>query len=95
MGGSRKKHHITKYVFLYNIFSVIPETAHAAFYKACEYFKIEVRTAKINQTTFAVDVKDLISKINCNTVCIVGSIPNFPYGTVDPIEELATIAKRK
>ncbi|CAD8177666.1 unnamed protein product [Paramecium pentaurelia] len=74
---------------------VIPETAHAAFYKAGEYFKIQVRTAKVNQKTFTVDLKDLKSHINSNTICIVGSLPNFPYGTQDPIEELAAIAKKK
>ncbi|CAD8089951.1 unnamed protein product [Paramecium sonneborni] len=74
---------------------VIPETAHAAFYRAGEYFKIEIRVAKVNQKTFTVDLKDLKSHINSNTICIVGSIPNFPYGTKDPIEELAAIAKKK
>lgn len=28
-------------------------------------------------------------------VQIVGSFPNFPYGTYDPIEELAVIAQKK
>lgn len=33
--------------------------------------------------------------MNSNTVCIVGSLPNFPYGTMDLIEELAILAKTK
>ncbi|CAD8161852.1 unnamed protein product [Paramecium octaurelia] len=74
---------------------VIPETAHAAFYRAGEYFKIQVRIAKIDQSTFQVDVNDLRSQIDSNTVCIVGSLPNFGFGTCDPIEQLASIAKKK
>ncbi|CAD8107555.1 unnamed protein product [Paramecium primaurelia] len=74
---------------------VIPETAHAAFYRAGEYFKIQVRIAKVDQTTFQVDVNDLKRHIDSNTVCIVGSFPNFAYGIQDPIELLASIAKKK
>ncbi|CAD8082611.1 unnamed protein product [Paramecium primaurelia] len=74
---------------------VIPETAHSAFYRAGEYFKIQVRVAKIDQSSFQVDINDLRAKIDSNTVCIVGSFPNFGYGTSDPIEQLASIAKKK
>lgn len=31
---------------------VIPETAHAAFYKAGEYFQIEMRIANIDKETY-------------------------------------------
>lgn len=33
--------------------------------------------------------------INSNTIMIVGSVPNFPHGTVDPISELGALAKSK
>jgi sphinganine-1-phosphate aldolase len=35
------------------------------------------------------------SKIDKNTVCVYVSYPNYPYGTVDPIEEIATYCKAK
>lgn len=34
----------------------------------------------------------MIRSINKNTICIVGSVPNFPHGIVDPIEEMGKIA---
>ena len=33
--------------------------------------------------------------VNENTIALVGSACNFPYGTIDPIEELSEIAKRR
>jgi sphinganine-1-phosphate aldolase len=41
------------------------------------------------------DVSDTKSKIDCNTVCVYTSFPNYPYGTVDPIEDIAKICKKK
>lgn len=35
------------------------------------------------------------SKLDENTVCVYTSYPNYPYGTVDPIEEIAYICKKK
>lgn len=54
-----------------------------------------MRIAKIDKKTYQVDVNDLKSKIDGNTVAIVGSFPNYPHGICDPIEQLAAIAKRK
>ena len=36
-------------------------------------------------------MKSLIDK---NTILIIGSAPNFPHGIIDPIDELAKIAKK-
>lgn len=49
---------------------VIPETAHAAFYRACAYFGMEVRVADIDQKSYKVNVADLRKKIDDNTVCV-------------------------
>jgi sphinganine-1-phosphate aldolase len=38
--------------------------------------------------TQAVRVADVRRAITRNTVALVGSAPQFPHGTVDPIEEL-------
>jgi len=32
---------------------------------------------------------------NGNTICIVGSAPNFPHGIVDPIKEMSEIARER
>eukprot|EP00760_Papus_ankaliazontas_P015456 PhM_4_TR16524/c0_g1_i1/m.40712/K01634/SGPL1, DPL1; sphinganine-1-phosphate aldolase len=68
-------------------------SGHPAFDKACGYFGIKLRKARVDHSTGRVDVKHLRSLVTSNTIAIVGSAPCFPSGTVDPIPELAKIAK--
>ena len=35
------------------------------------------------------------SKMDSNTVCVYTSYPNYPYGTVDDMEAIASICKKK
>ena len=39
-------------------------------------------------------LKEMRQKINSNCICIVGSAPDYPYGLIDPIREMAEIAKK-
>jgi len=71
---------------------VKPETAHAAFDKACHLFGIEPRTVPVDPETTQVDVDALASRIDENTIAIVGSACNYGYGTIDPIDELGRLA---
>jgi glutamate/tyrosine decarboxylase-like PLP-dependent enzyme len=73
---------------------VVPETVHVAFDKAGHYFGVELRYAKL-LTDKRVDVADMESLIDENTVLIVGSAPQYPHGVVDPIEEIAKMAKKR
>lgn len=73
---------------------VKPETAHPAFDKACHLFGIEVRRAPIHPDTTLVDVGWVDAHIDDQTVAIVGSAPNYGYGTIDPIAELGEVASR-
>ncbi len=43
---------------------------------------------------FRVEPAAVEAAVNENTIALVGSACNFPYGTIDPIEELSEIAKR-
>jgi sphinganine-1-phosphate aldolase len=89
------------YLELIKIFRVICDTAHPAFFKACNYYNIEVILIKSNKDK-TVDVSKLRKSINKNTVCvifyiftynkIVGSCPSFPHGCIDNIPELGKIA---
>ncbi|OWZ49928.1 sphinganine-1-phosphate aldolase [Cryptococcus neoformans 125.91] len=74
---------------------VIPSSAHAAFWKASEYFNIKLHVIVVNLRTRKADVKAMKRAINPNTVMIVGSAPNFPDGAIDPIPELGALAKRR
>lgn len=65
-------------------------TAHAAFDKACFYFNIEMR--KVALKNFKLDLNDIISEIDENTIALVASAPDFPYGNFDNIPEFSKIA---
>jgi len=72
---------------------ILPVTAHAAFDKACQYFGIKpvhIPMAPNGQ----VDVAPVKRALTSNTVVIVGSAPNFPHGTIDPIAELSEMARQ-
>eukprot|EP00759_Apiculatamorpha_spiralis_P026205 PhF_6_TR29299/c0_g1_i1/m.42958/K01634/SGPL1, DPL1; sphinganine-1-phosphate aldolase len=71
---------------------VISVTAHPAFLKACQYFCIRPRIARIDKKTGRVDLTHVKRLINGNTVAIVGSAPNFCNGAVDDIPALARLA---
>ncbi|KAI3780109.1 hypothetical protein L2E82_10014 [Cichorium intybus] len=70
---------------------IIPESAHSAYDKAAQYFKIKLWRVPVNKE-FQADAKAIKKYINKNTVLIVGSAPGFPHGVIDPIEELGELA---
>eukprot|EP01114_Cavostelium_apophysatum_P017080 TRINITY_DN498_c0_g1_i2.p1 TRINITY_DN498_c0_g1~~TRINITY_DN498_c0_g1_i2.p1 ORF type:complete len:525 (-),score=128.59 TRINITY_DN498_c0_g1_i2:83-1657(-) len=72
---------------------IVPVTAHAAFDKAASYFGIKIIHIPVD-SNFVVDVKQVEAAITRNTIMIAGSAPNYPYGTVDPIPQLAALAKK-
>ena len=73
---------------------VLPITAHPAFEKAGHYFGVKSVHIPIRDDLRA-DVKAAASAVNKNTVLMVGSAACYPYGVVDPISEMAEIAKEK
>lgn len=70
---------------------IIPVSAHSAYDKAAQYFKIKLWRVPVDQE-FKADVKAIRRHINRNTILIVGSAPGFPHGIIDPIEELGELA---
>ena len=71
---------------------VKPETAHPAFVKACHLFGIELRTVPVDPATTLVDPAAMADQIDDQTIALIASAGNYPYGTIDPIEELAALA---
>jgi glutamate/tyrosine decarboxylase-like PLP-dependent enzyme len=70
---------------------VLPVTAHAAFDKAAAYFG--VRQVRVPQgDDLRADPEAMEAAITPNTILMVGSAPDYPFGQVDPIEELASVA---
>ena len=72
-----------------------PETAHPAFDKACHLLGIELRRAPAGRLTAQVDLHWVESHIDDQTVALIGSACNYGYGTIDPIEQLAHLARQR
>ncbi|WVR03667.1 hypothetical protein IAU60_000662 [Kwoniella sp. DSM 27419] len=73
---------------------VVPSSAHAAFWKASQYFRIKLHVIPVDKKSRKADVKTMKRAINPNTIMLVGSAPNFPDGAIDPIPALGALAKR-
>ncbi len=73
---------------------VIPESAHVAWYKASDYFGVKIRQVPLNED-LTPNLKKLKQMINRNTVMILASAPEYPHGTIDPIEAMGAIAVKR
>ena len=73
---------------------VLPVTAHVAWFKASEYFGVKVRLLPLDAHLRA-DAGKLPRLLNRNTVMILGSAPEYPHGTIDPIEAFGAIALKR
>ncbi|KAL4936778.1 hypothetical protein BDV06DRAFT_204287 [Aspergillus oleicola] len=71
---------------------IIPDTAHAAFIKACNYFGMKLHRVPCPAPDYKVNIAAVRRLINSNTVLLVGSAPNFPHGIVDDIPALSRLA---
>jgi glutamate/tyrosine decarboxylase-like PLP-dependent enzyme len=71
---------------------VKPETAHAAFDKACHLLGVEVRTVPVDPESTLVDPAAVAAQVDGSTIAIMGSACNYGYGTIDPIAELGQVA---
>lgn len=74
---------------------IAPRSAHPAFHKAAHYLGMKVVITKFDTTTFRADVEDMRRAITPNTIVLVGSAPGYAQGVVDPIPEIAALAKEK
>ena len=73
---------------------VVPVSAHAAFDKAAQYFRIKKVPVPVG-SDFRADLGALRKAVNRNTVVVVGSAPSFPHGVTDPIEAMSEVAREK
>ena len=73
---------------------IVPKSAHAAFDKAGEYFKIRVIRTKLD-SDYKADVKAIRYAISSRTIAIAASAVSFPNGVIDPISDIASIAEKR
>lgn len=70
---------------------VMAQSAHPAFDKAAHFMGLQpVRTPL--RADFTADPAAIAAAITPDTVIVVGSVPAFPHGVVDPITEIAAAA---
>ncbi len=69
---------------------VLPRSAHPAFDKAALLMDIEIRRTPLKD--YLADPAAIDAAADDETIMIVGSAPCFPYGLIDPIAELSTLA---
>ena len=72
---------------------IVAVSAHAAVYKAAEYFDITLVVCQSMQ--HCMDVAATRRAVNRNTILIYTSAPGYPHGSIDPISELADFARRR
>lgn len=70
---------------------VVPFSAHPAFAKAAKVLGLELRQVPLDADHRA-SVSEAEARIDDQTALVVGSAPNYPFGTVDPIPELSALA---
>jgi len=72
---------------------IVPDSAHFSFKKACDILGLEMRRVPLTRD-FRMDADVAAEQVDRNTVALVGVAGTTEYGMVDPIEDLATIARR-
>ncbi|MBW2678347.1 MAG: aspartate aminotransferase family protein [Deltaproteobacteria bacterium] len=71
---------------------IMPHTAHPAFDKAGTYFGIKMIHIPVTEPDYRVDPEAVAARINANTIALVGSAGNYPYGLIDPLDKLSGLA---
>ncbi len=72
---------------------VLPVTAHAAFHKAAAYLGVRPIVLAVDEESFLPDPASFAKAVTDKTILLVASAPSYAHGVIDPIEEIATIAR--
>jgi len=73
---------------------IVGKSAHAAFVKAAEYFRIRLVKAPLDKK-HRLTGKSVSRYINKNTVLVVASAPGFPHGILDDVTGIGKICEKK
>ncbi|HEY7280480.1 MAG TPA: aminotransferase class V-fold PLP-dependent enzyme [Actinomycetota bacterium] len=73
---------------------VAPSTAHVAFDKAARYFGMRMVRVPVGRD-FRADVSATTAALTKDAVVVVGSAPSFAHGAIDPIHQLAELARSR
>ena len=70
---------------------VIPVSAHVAFDKAGKYFDVRMVRAPLGRD-FRLNPKAMARLITPNTIALAVSAPEYPFGMIDPVEDIGALA---
>ncbi len=73
---------------------VLPYSAHPAFDKAAHFLGLSTTRIPL-RADFTADPQAMEAALTPDTVMLVGSAPAYPHGVVDPIGEIAAVAKKR
>jgi len=69
-------------------------TAHPAFAKACHLLAIEQVRVAVGPDR-RIDMDALAGALDDRTAMVVASAPNYPFGVIDPVEQIAALAAER
>ena len=72
---------------------VVAPSAHAAFIKASEYFKIRLVKAQLDDE-YCLTGRAVEKHVNKNTIMVVASAPGYPHGVMDDVPSIARVCKK-
>lgn len=73
---------------------VMASSAHPAFDKAAHFMGLQPVRMPL-RADFCADPDAIAAAITPDTVMVVGSVPAFPHGVVDPIDQIAAVAQAR
>ncbi len=73
---------------------ILPSTAHPSFYKGCDWLGLQPVTVPVD-SDFRVSPGKVQDAIRPDTIAIVATCGTFPWGTVDPIDEIGKISEER
>jgi sphinganine-1-phosphate aldolase len=73
---------------------VIPFSGHPTFNRAAEYLGLKITRVPVRDD-FRADVPGMEQAISSDTIALVGSAVCFPYGVIDPIDELSKLTQER
>lgn len=72
---------------------IIGDSAHAAYFKGAEYFKIRLVMVPVGPD-YRLSGKAVRKAVTRNTILVIASAPGFPHGVVDHVVDIAKVTRR-
>jgi glutamate/tyrosine decarboxylase-like PLP-dependent enzyme len=71
---------------------ILPDNVHGSIVKACDWLRLEPILVPVGDD-FRADVEKMRDAVRNDSIAMVATCGSIPWGTIDPIEELAEVAR--